>query len=69
MRYRITFIAVLTGLLVSACNSGSDDSYVPAPGEYVSPYDSDNQPEGFDPYDDGYEDPFNDPGSDYEPAS
>ena len=68
MNYRI-LIAVLTGLLVSACNSGSDGSYVPLPGEYVSPYDSDNQPEGFDPYDDGYEDPFNDPGSDYEPAS
>ncbi len=67
MRYRLTVLAVLIGLLITGCNSG-DGNYVPLPGEYVSPYDSDNQPEGFDPYDDGYEDPFNDPGSDYEPA-
>ena len=61
MKIKIAVIAVLTCLLVSACNSGSDGSYVPLPGEYVSPYDSDNEPEGFDPYDDGYEDPFSDP--------
>ena len=59
MKIKIAVIAVLICLLVSACNSGGDGSYVPLPGEYVSPYDSDNEPEGFDPYDDGYEDKLN----------
>ena len=59
MKIKIAVIAVLICLLVSACNSGSDGSYVPLPGEYVSPYDSDNEPEGFDPYDNGYEDKLN----------
>ena len=78
MRYRIAFIALLTGLLVSGCAPWESDEN----GVFINPNKpntpterpidkvletSKPDPNNFGHND--YDDPFSDPGSEYEPAS